>query len=405
MLVLGAGGFIGAHAAAALEAAGHRVVRAGRADADFTRNVDAATWAARLRGIDVVVNAVGLFAGADEALLQAVHACAPIALFDACAAAGVRVVQVSALGADERAPEAFLRTKALADDHLLAAHADAVVLRPSLVYGRGGASARLFDALAALPLIPLPGGGRQRIQPVHVGDVAAAIVAAVERPRATPRVLAVVGAHASTLRVFVDALRRQIAGARARFVGIAPSLVRLGTTLGLPWMGGEALAMLERGSTADPAPLARLLERPPRAIDAFVAPGERAAALREARLVWLLPLAKLSLAALWLATAALTLFIWPWADSVAMVERTGLAGPLASAAVMAGALVDAAFGVATLAVRRGRWLWAAQAATIVAYSAIIAVALPEYLAHPFGPVLKNLPVLALIALVAALERR
>jgi hypothetical protein len=121
--------------------------------------------------------------------------------------------------------------------------------------------------------------------------------------------------------------------------------------------------------------------------------------------VWLLPLAKLSLAALWLATAALTLFAWPWADSVAMVERTGLAGPLASAAVMAGALVDAAFGVATLAVRRGRWLWAAQAATIVAYSAIIAVALPEYLAHPFGPVLKNLPVLALIALVAALERR
>lgn len=405
MLVLGAGGFIGAHVAAALDAAGHRAIRAGRTEADFTRDVDAATWAPRLRGVDVVVNAVGLFAGADESLLETVHMRAPIALFDACAAADVRVVQVSALGADVRAPEAFLRTKALADDHLLATHADAVVLRPSLVYGRGGASARLFDALAALPLVPLPGGGRQRLQPVHVDDVAAAVVAAVERPRATPRVLPVVGAHASTLRAFIDALRRQIVGARARFVAVAPSLVRLGTRLGLPWMGGDALAMLERGSTADPAPLTRLLGRPPRAIDAFVELRDRETALREARLAWLLPLAKLSLAALWLATAAVTLFAWPWRDSVAMVERVGLAGPLASAAVAAGALVDAAFGIATLALRRGRWLWAAQAATIVAYSAIIAVALPEYLAHPFGPVLKNLPVLALIALVAALERR
>jgi hypothetical protein len=91
--------------------------------------------------------------------------------------------------------------------------------------------------------------------------------------------------------------------------------------------------------------------------------------------------------------------------SVAMVERTGLHGPLAAAAVYTGALVDAAFGVATLVVRRARWLWIAQAAVILAYSAIIAVALPEYLVHPFGPLTKNLPILAVLAMLYAMERR
>ena len=55
--------------------------------------------------------------------------------------------------------------------------------------------------------------------------------------------------------------------------------------------------------------------------------------------------------------------------------------------------------------RRARWLWIAQAAVILVYSAIIAVALPEFLAHPFGPVVKNLPILALLALLYGMERR
>ena len=373
---------------------------------DYARDHDVETWSARVRRVDFVVNAVGAFEGG---ALEAVHTRAPVALFDACAKAGVRVVQISALGADEHARSAFHRTKRAADDHLRATHCNATILQPSLVYGRGGASARMFDALATLPCVPLPGGGGQRIQPVHIEDVADAVVATIERPGTTTRTIPVVGPSALTLREYLQALRTALGAGRGCFVAVPRALtsaaLRFAAALGVPWASRDALAMLERGNVADPAPLAELLGRPPRAVDAFVARDEREAVRREAHLAWLLPLARLSLAAVWLITAAVTLFAWPIEDSVAMVERTGLTGALALAAVYAGALLDTAFGIATLTVRRARWLWIAQAAVILVYSAIIAVALPEFLAHPFGPVVKNLPILALLALLYGMERR
>ena len=66
--------------------------------------------------------------------------------------------------------------------------------------------------------------------------------------------------------------------------------------------------------------------------------------------------------------------------------------------------MDIALGIATL-VARSRWLWRIQIAIIVAYTAIISVASPELWAEPFGPVLKNLPILAALLLLLQLEDR
>src|SRR5439155_26090049 len=93
---------------------------------------------------------------------RALHDEGPRALFAACRESGVtRVVQVSALGADAEAASAFHRSKRAADDFLLSLPLRGVVVQPSLVFGVGGASAELFTRLAALPLVPLPGGGTQ----------------------------------------------------------------------------------------------------------------------------------------------------------------------------------------------------------------------------------------------------
>jgi len=97
VLVLGAGGFIDGHAAAALRAAGHQVV-AGRLD--FERAAKPEDWLASVQGMDAVVNAVGIIRESGGRTFNALHYAAPRALFDACASAGVRrVLQVSALGA------------------------------------------------------------------------------------------------------------------------------------------------------------------------------------------------------------------------------------------------------------------------------------------------------------------
>ena len=84
---------------------------------------------------------------------------------------------------------------------------DWAVVMPSLVYGPGGASARLFDTLASLPLIPLPAGGLQRIQPVHITDVTTALLRLIESPMELRCTVHAVGAEPTTLADFLRSLR------------------------------------------------------------------------------------------------------------------------------------------------------------------------------------------------------
>lgn len=125
VLVCGANGFVGRALCAQLEAGGHRVLRGVRHAAgpydvaiDFARDVDPQAWLARLNGVDVVINAVGMLADRRGATLDAVHRAAPCALFTACCRAGVRrVIQISALGV-ERGDTRYFASKHAADRFL-----------------------------------------------------------------------------------------------------------------------------------------------------------------------------------------------------------------------------------------------------------------------------------------------
>ncbi|MEK7919688.1 NAD(P)H-binding protein, partial [Burkholderia contaminans] len=102
----------------------------------------------------------------------AVHRAAPCALFTACCRAGVRrVIQISALGV-ERGNTRYFASKCAADRFLKTLPIDFRIVRPALVYGTDGASARFFRMLASLPVQVLPAGGHQRLRPVHVDDLA-----------------------------------------------------------------------------------------------------------------------------------------------------------------------------------------------------------------------------------------
>jgi uncharacterized protein YbjT (DUF2867 family) len=198
ILLTGFTGFIGRRLLLALLAGGHRVICAGRREPpleldgaavaflrkDLMQDTDASAWVSHLTGVDVAINAAGLLATKRASDLENVHTRGPIALFDACAAAGVRrVIQLSALGADADAATLFHSSKRAADEHLRRQPIEHVIVQPSLVYGRGGMSATLFAALASAPLIPLPGDGSQRVQPVHIDDVIAGIMSGRSRSR------------------------------------------------------------------------------------------------------------------------------------------------------------------------------------------------------------------------------
>ena len=403
VLVLGASGFIGAHVARALEAAGHEVARGTRAQFDFSRDQDQARWRPRLAGFDAVVNAVGLIRESGAQTFDAVHIRGPLSLFAACAAEGIAVIQVSALGADEGAPTRFLATKKAADDALLALDVPSLVVQPSLVHGPGGASAGLLAMMASMPVVVVPGDGRQAIQPVHVDDLAALVVAALGARHFPRRRLAVVGPRATTLEAYLLQLRASLGLGRAAVLHCPLPLVRAAARLRVGLLDRDALAMLERGNVADPGPMTALLGRAPRDAPARE-DGERAGARREALLAWLLPVLRLSIALVWIAAGVVSLGPYPVEESLALLARTGITGSFAYVALYGAAALDLALGLATLALRRRRMLWLLQLAVILGYTAIISVALPEQWLHPYGPVVKNLPMLAAILMLYQLER-
>ncbi|MBS4096271.1 MAG: NAD-dependent epimerase/dehydratase family protein, partial [Sulfuricella sp.] len=100
ILVTGANGFLGRHIANTLKRAGHQVRELNRANGgDFERLRTPQAWLPHLDGVEAVVNCVGIIAETSSQRFSVVHGEAPIALFRACVAGGVRrVVQISALG-------------------------------------------------------------------------------------------------------------------------------------------------------------------------------------------------------------------------------------------------------------------------------------------------------------------
>lgn len=103
-----------------------------------------------------------------------------------------------------------------------------------------------------------------------------------------------------------------------------------------------------------------------------------------------------SLGVLWLWSGLQPVLTAP-ETSLDLLAAVGIAAEWRRTVLLAASLWDVALGIACFTRMRGRpWLWAAQLFTVVAYSAIVAVALPENWLHPFAPLLKNLPIAALM---------
>jgi len=117
-------------------------------------------------------------------------------------------------------------------------------------------------------------------------------------------------------------------------------------------------------------------------------------------------LLRLSLASVWLLTAAAS-WIYPQDQSMTLLERVGLNGTTAFSALYAGIMLDVAMGLLTLINLRAmqKWLWLAQGMVIVTYSIIIAIYLPEYALHPFGMLIKNIPLLAILWILWRVSNR
>ena len=420
VLLTGASGFIGRHLAAALLKNGHEIVCASRhsptgqlagcrhVEADFTRDFDVETWLPRLERVDIVINAVGIIAERGAQTFDAIHDRTPRAMFAACVAAGVGlVIQVSALGADQDARSGYHRSKKSADDFLLALPIDSVIVQPSLVFGKNGTSARLFAQLASLPLIPLPGRGDQMVQPIHIDDLVEGIVALLTAITWRRVRIPLVGPFPLSFKEMLSTFRRSMKMTPARFIPVPRGVVRAAARLGdwIPCMllRRETLEMLERGNTGDPAMTTALLGRASRPVEQFIPSQDASDIALRAKLGWLLPLLRISIALVWIWTAFVSAGLYPVDASYALLERTGIPETLAPLMLYGAASLDLLLGIAILIMPRRRVVWLVQLGLILCYSVIITWKLPEFWLHPYGPLTKNLPMLAAIWLILELQ--
>ena len=152
---------------------------------------------------DHVINLVGILKESGRQRFDPLLADGP-RLIDEAAAREATIVHVSALGADPRSPSLYGRAKAEGEAGLLRTRPDAVIVRPSLLFGPGDSFFNRFASLArALPVLPLAGADT-RFQPVYAGDVAEAIAQAVEGAVPGGRVYEAGGPETRTLRELVQ---------------------------------------------------------------------------------------------------------------------------------------------------------------------------------------------------------
>lgn len=245
--LFGGGGFIGRYAAQKLLASGARlrVVQRNPASAAFLKPLgnlgqtqfaavdirEPASVARAVAGSDAVVNLVGAFADMD-----AVQHRGAANVANAARDAGVtRLVHVSAIGADEGSPATYGRSKGQGETAVRAAVPTATILRPSTVFGREDQFINRFAAMIRLaPAVPLV-SARTRFQPVYVGDVAAAVAAALADPAAAGRTFELGGPQILSMeelfRWIAAAIGRKpvfipmpdaVSAAMARFTGWLP---------------------------------------------------------------------------------------------------------------------------------------------------------------------------------------
>lgn len=376
---------------------------------DFARHHSPEDWAGAVVGVDAVVNAVGIIRETRGQTFAPLHSAAPRALFAAAHAAGVRrIVQISALGTDGDASEPYFVAKREADR--LVEQYCGVVLRPSFVWGPGDLSMRFFRMLAALPVTPVVGDGQYRVMPVHVHDLARAVVGAVEGGRGGT--WDVVGADAVTFDELLDALRSRLGrrgrGARLHMpTAIVSALARVTDVVGVGPINSSELSMLLRGSVAELNPFVERFGFAPRGFRQGLADEPGADRDRiVAELDVLAPVLRVTVGFIWLATPFVTWFVWPRAESLALLAPTGVTGAAAGWLIDLACVFEVGLGVATLAGWRLGLLGIVQIALVVCFSVILTISSPELWGHPFGPLTKNIPLIgAILALMVTRKTR
>jgi uncharacterized protein YbjT (DUF2867 family) len=425
ILLTGATGFIGQHLLRALLTENHQITVCCRKPEqllhqfptikalvlDFANATDSKDWLPHLQHIDAVINTVGIIKATHSASFDNLHHVVPAALFKACAQMQVKkVVQISALGAELNTTTEYFTSKAKADVLLQSLDIDWFIFKPSLVFGSSAKSMGLLTAMAALPITPIMDDGSQTVQPVAIKDLQQAVLLALKPQTPARQIINAVGPQPIRFITLMNMLANRL-GRKLRPFYVSGSwlaaLSPLAACIDEPILNKQSITMLQHGNTADAECFADYIGYRPNGLEQALQETPASQAERwHARLYFLRPLLNISIALVWLWAGLVSAFLYPVAESYQMLSRVGITGAWAPLTLYGASLADFMLGIAVLLRCRVRRVAALQIGIMLVYSVVISFCLPEFWLHPFGPLIKNLPLLAaiLVSLIIEEER-
>ena len=405
ILIIGSTGFIGKSIYNFLKRDNDEVVASTRQLINFSCLQDDKELVKKLQGFDVLVNAVGIIAETKTQTFEQMHTIAPIILFDACKEAGVqKVIHISALGT-QKGTTLYHTSKNRADEYLRASGLDYAILHPSIVYGDDGKSTALFQALAMLPLLPIIGDGQQVLQPIALEDLLVTVKRAIKSEEKIIE-LDLVGAKSMSYEELLQGFRTWLGLKPTKSVSV-PTFGTdcLGKILDEPTVNSANIQMLNEGSVASVEPLKKFLNYTPASMQErlFCLKAHNAQKLY-ASLYFMRPLLRLVLAFVWIWSGVVSAFLYPQPLALELLHEVGVPVGLDIPLLYLASFLDISIGILTLIGYRLQTMLSLQMLVIAVYTLLLSFLAPYHWLHPFGPVLKNLPLLVSIYILSRLEK-
>lgn len=384
-VVVGATGFIGRHVVATLLERRHTVVGVHRGKtppsldgqsrfesvkADLTKMQKAENWTPILEDADAIINC-------DDTRS------APPALFEACSKLNVtRFVQISSAKQD--------------DEALTNSELDWVIMRPSLVYARGffGGTSSLHSMAAFPGAILLPGDGQQKFQPIYIGDVVGIICELCEASSFSRKVIEPVGPETLTLKEILLKLRRWLDVPREATVSL-PSW----------FLTGMGIAHIQASEATATQPFIGLFAPAARSMDdVLIARPANTGDRRAARFALLAPVITAVLFLTWVVSGLLG-FAFGVPAAQDLLTTFGFSSTDPQLVTWGTSGWNILLGLVLLTPLRTGLLTGLQLLTVLVYTIALSIAHPQLWMDPFGPLLKNIPILLLVGIWAMFRSR
>ena len=165
-----------------------------------------------LKNCDLVINLVGILYETGKQKFNHIHSRFPQLLSNLCNEQGIKnLVHISALGVKEKHNSLYMQSKLEGEKNIQDTFKPSVILRPSVVFGPEDKFFNTFASLAQFsPVLPLVGGGKTKFAPIYVGDVAKAIVKALELNNSEPKIYELGGPENYSFKELMEILLREI---------------------------------------------------------------------------------------------------------------------------------------------------------------------------------------------------